>query len=438
MDGMESMRPRHRPKFSSASTMMGPRPFRRERRASGPSDQQQAAAAEGNGGQGRERIIPIQVERDETDSGAAASKQQTQQQAAQQQQTQPQPQQPQQQQQQQPRQQRPYVRRGTMDTPISTLQTEELQRDARARSAPPEAEPKATAARVPPLNVQAAAAASSPHKPNYFNSSPKPFSAQQRTFQTPSFGPQGQVPIPVQVERSGHQQQQQHQQQQPHQQQKQHHDQQPQHQQQQQQEEETKQPPPPPPKPKSPKERAMEAIACVQERVAELGAEVEVFTGQRGEKQHLYLDEMLTRELIKLDNVEANGDDEIRTTRKQTIMSIQKCLAQLEAKLSKSENTAAETEKAAEAEAPMETVEGQSAAEGAGPAVTGDAAAAEEVEMKSAGEAAQPGAAEAMDAAAEVVPQEPAGAPADAPAAPGETPTPAPAPSQDSTSAARS
>ncbi|XP_043192060.1 BAG domain-containing protein Samui-like [Amphibalanus amphitrite] len=406
MEGMESMRPRQRPKFSSATTMMGPRPFRRERRASAGTPDQAAAAAE-SGGMGRERIIPIQVERDEADS-RAPQQQQVPQQAQQ-------PAQPQQQ--ASPRQQRPYVRRGTLDTPVSSLQTEELQRDARARSAPPEAEPAAAAARVPPLNVQAAAAAATPHKPNYFNSSPKPFSAQQKPFQSPTFGAQGQIPIPVQVERGrGQQQHQQH----PHQQQ--------QHPQQQQQQpqppEQPKQPPPPPPKPKSPKERAMEAISAVQERVAELGAEVEAFNGQRGEKQHLYLDEMLTRELLKLDNVEANGDEEIRTTRKQTIMSIQKCLAQLEAKVTTPEEAAAKAAAAAaeeeegveEGEAPMEAEEQ--------PVEGGEGAA--EVEMKPAEEApsappaAQEG--EAMEAAPES-----AAAEQPEPAAPAQENVPSPA-----------
>ncbi|XP_037093674.1 uncharacterized protein LOC119113469 [Pollicipes pollicipes] len=51
---------------------------------------------------------------------------------------------------------------------------------------------------------------------------------------------------------------------------------------------------------------------------------------RRARSKYIFLDEMLTRELIKLDDVETGGDDEVRTSRKDVIMSIQNCLGRLE------------------------------------------------------------------------------------------------------------
>lgn len=60
--------------------------------------------------------------------------------------------------------------------------------------------------------------------------------------------------------------------------------------------------------------------------------DVENFTGKKNDKQYLYLDEMLTRNLIKLDNIETEGKENIRQARKEAIRCIQKCIAVLESK----------------------------------------------------------------------------------------------------------
>lgn len=46
----------------------------------------------------------------------------------------------------------------------------------------------------------------------------------------------------------------------------------------------------------------------------------------------MYLDEMLTRELIKLDDIETEGRENVRQTRKNAIRSIQETISLLETK----------------------------------------------------------------------------------------------------------
>lgn len=72
----------------------------------------------------------------------------------------------------------------------------------------------------------------------------------------------------------------------------------------------------------------------------ELVTQVEQFAGKPRDKQYLYLDEMLTRNLIKLDNIDTEGKDTIRQARKEAIKCIEKWISILEAKAN--ENQAAE------------------------------------------------------------------------------------------------
>jgi len=48
-------------------------------------------------------------------------------------------------------------------------------------------------------------------------------------------------------------------------------------------------------------------------------AKVEQFKGTRQDKEYVYLDEMLTRNLLKLDTIDTNGKDSIRLARKEAI-----------------------------------------------------------------------------------------------------------------------
>lgn len=65
--------------------------------------------------------------------------------------------------------------------------------------------------------------------------------------------------------------------------------------------------------------------------------EVEKFNGKPKDKQYLFLDEMLTRNLLKLDDVETEGKETIRLARKEAINCIQRCISILEAKANANE-----------------------------------------------------------------------------------------------------
>lgn len=73
-------------------------------------------------------------------------------------------------------------------------------------------------------------------------------------------------------------------------------------------------------------------IQAIQRDVLELMLAVEQFGGKRGDKDYMYLDEMLTRNLLKLDTIDTNGKESIRLARKEAIKCIQTSIAVLEAK----------------------------------------------------------------------------------------------------------
>jgi hypothetical protein len=87
-------------------------------------------------------------------------------------------------------------------------------------------------------------------------------------------------------------------------------------------------PAPAPKKKKTPQEQIEEANT----RLQELRQEVENFSGTSSDKQYRYLDEMLTRLLISLDNVDTEGNEQLRISRKETVRSIQQCADVLESK----------------------------------------------------------------------------------------------------------
>uniref|UniRef100_A0A1B6G9Z2 BAG domain-containing protein n=1 Tax=Cuerna arida TaxID=1464854 RepID=A0A1B6G9Z2_9HEMI len=75
-------------------------------------------------------------------------------------------------------------------------------------------------------------------------------------------------------------------------------------------------------------------VGCVQKEVDDLKAKVENFNGNsRSDKEYILLDELLTRNLIKLDDIETEGKEEVRAARKNTIKSIQRCISILENKV---------------------------------------------------------------------------------------------------------
>jgi len=80
---------------------------------------------------------------------------------------------------------------------------------------------------------------------------------------------------------------------------------------------------------------AAEVIEDVREKTREFGAEVAALDAgaiAKTDKQYLYLEEMLMRQLIRLDNVETEGKDEIRAARKMAVKEIQEQINLLERK----------------------------------------------------------------------------------------------------------
>lgn len=84
------------------------------------------------------------------------------------------------------------------------------------------------------------------------------------------------------------------------------------------------------PQPQQKQDPAIEKLDKVREAVKELSGRIEAFKGGKKDKEYLYLDEMLTRHLVSLDCIEANGRDDIRQMRKDTIKSINRCVSQLD------------------------------------------------------------------------------------------------------------
>lgn len=64
----------------------------------------------------------------------------------------------------------------------------------------------------------------------------------------------------------------------------------------------------------------------------ELEKQVNAFVGKKSEKQYKFLEEMLTRKLLKLDDIDSAGNLEIRNERKRGVKLVQGCLDQLELK----------------------------------------------------------------------------------------------------------
>lgn len=86
---------------------------------------------------------------------------------------------------------------------------------------------------------------------------------------------------------------------------------------------------PPPP----PKLGPIEKIQQIQREVLDLMTEVEKFEGKtRRDKEYIYLDEMLTQNLLKLDTIDTDGQEKVKLARKEAVKCINRCLSVLEAK----------------------------------------------------------------------------------------------------------
>lgn len=86
------------------------------------------------------------------------------------------------------------------------------------------------------------------------------------------------------------------------------------------------------PSPAPPNLTSLEVIQLITEEAVQRKKEVEVFSGLKSDKQRIFLEEMLTRLLIKLDRIDSQGKDEIRRARREAVRMVQSTLDQLEAK----------------------------------------------------------------------------------------------------------
>lgn len=79
-------------------------------------------------------------------------------------------------------------------------------------------------------------------------------------------------------------------------------------------------------------------IQQIQKDVLDLMNKVEQFEGKtRKDKEFLYLEEMLTQNLLKLDTVDTNGKENVKLARKEAVKCINRCLSVLEAKAEQAE-----------------------------------------------------------------------------------------------------
>lgn len=92
-----------------------------------------------------------------------------------------------------------------------------------------------------------------------------------------------------------------------------------------------KKPTPPPPTANDP----ISKIQNIQRDVLQIFDQVEKFQGTKEGKKnktYMYLDEMLTQNLLKLDSIDAEDQPQIKSARREAIKSINHCIAVLEAK----------------------------------------------------------------------------------------------------------
>jgi len=87
------------------------------------------------------------------------------------------------------------------------------------------------------------------------------------------------------------------------------------------------------PSPAPPNMTPLEIIELVLVEAAQLKKEAEVYTGGRKEKPYLRLEELLTRLLLKLDRIESEGRDDIRSARRGAVHTIESILQLLESRI---------------------------------------------------------------------------------------------------------
>lgn len=79
---------------------------------------------------------------------------------------------------------------------------------------------------------------------------------------------------------------------------------------------------------------ALLQITAVLQNVEDLFHHVEAYNGNGSDKQFRFLDEMLTRCMLRLDDVDTDGLDDVRTARKAAVHKVQACIEKLESRAS--------------------------------------------------------------------------------------------------------
>lgn len=78
---------------------------------------------------------------------------------------------------------------------------------------------------------------------------------------------------------------------------------------------------------------SMEQLDGIKSEMDAVGDRVEKFSGEKTDKEYIYLDETMTTLLLKLDMVESGGVEEIRDRRRQLVRLIQEYARKLEQKV---------------------------------------------------------------------------------------------------------
>lgn len=73
-------------------------------------------------------------------------------------------------------------------------------------------------------------------------------------------------------------------------------------------------------------------IHNIQKEIQGLMDQVDSFNGTRKDKNYMYIDEMLTQNLLKLDTIDTDGKEKIKQARREAIKCINTCISVLEAK----------------------------------------------------------------------------------------------------------
>lgn len=76
----------------------------------------------------------------------------------------------------------------------------------------------------------------------------------------------------------------------------------------------------------------LEKIKPIEQELEKWTQKVEEYSGDRKCKEYRFLDEMLTRCMLQLDNIETEGIEEVRLARKSAINNVQKYITRLETK----------------------------------------------------------------------------------------------------------